>query len=360
MNYKRYRSIVLALLITTNIIAVEHENNWPRNIIVLSAFALVSIMLLSKIKSWMSSSSSFTTNSSGTTVSHNELIFAPHGGSTTGLPLTKPSGKLQHLPLNPIEHVKIMGNIAIVHIDDEQKPRIEIDEAFAKNLIFNVHNGVLTATTPDNQPRKFEYNGQPLCKIYAKLLTAKLIASDASNVYIKKQKLDMITSTGSSIIKGTVQQTHSLNLGTHSSSELNLNDIDCENITSNASGPSIITLSGKTTNQDINLQGQSDYNGSQLLTQNGFIRAQTSGQSNITVAGKAKNQNITLSGQSDYNGLNLCAKNTTVKSSGQCNVKLHVTEKFNIYASGMSSIRYKGNPIVEKKCSGLSDCKQIR
>jgi len=369
MHYKRYRPIILTLLITTNITAMEKtELISPRNIIMFSALAIVSIALLSKVRTLITHYlqthfSSQSTVSESMKIANNELIINNNGYSEQDLAqlsLIMPSGTMKSLPLDPIEHVAVSGNIATVHIDDEQTPRIEIDEAFNSNLLFTVKNGLLAVTTPDNKPRKFAYNRQPLCTIYAKLLATKLIASSNSYVLVKNQKLNTITSSGSSTIRGTVQPIEQLNLTARNSSDLILQNINCTDLTLNASSSATVKLFGKTTNQDITISGSSNYKASGLITQHGIIRARASGSSDITVTGNANNQNIELSNSSNYKGLALCAKNTTINCSNSSDAKLHVTEQLVALAQNSSSIRYKGNPKVRKTCRNSSDCKQLK
>jgi len=368
MNYKRYRSIALALLITTNIAAIEKvEFVSPQNIIIFSALTITSIMLLLKVKNiiarcYRTYFYNHNTSSSNINIIDNQLIFNPQGNyisDTTQLPLIKPSGTMKELDLTPIEQVQIFNEIATIHIDDTQRPRIEIDEAFKNNLIFTVTNGILKVTTPDSKPRKFAYNNQPLCTVYAKLLTTNLIASVNSSIHLTKQKLNNITAVGSSTIQGTIQQIQNLNLCAQGSSELKLNGIDCKNIASDASGSATITLSGKTINQHIKAEGSSNYEGSHLVTQNGFIQAQALGSSNITVAGIAANQNISLAGSSNYYGLALCAESTTIDALGSSDATLYVTKNLKAKMLGSCSIAYKGNPTITKTSLGSSSFKQI-
>jgi len=401
MLYNRHRAILLTLLMSTNIIAIENpQNNLPRRILIIAASAGILFLLARLVTNYFSGNNSFY-SSGNISIMHqststygniyminDELTINPKNSSQQDLahlPLIKPLGTLETIELNDaIEQVKIPSSIAIVHIDDAQIPRVERDAAF-KDLIIKIDNGILTVSTPNNEPRKFAYNNKPLCTIYAALCASTLCASDIARVFIVNQKIDTLTSTNSSRISGSVQATHQLTLNCHNSSHVQLNNIKTEsltvesskfskvditgtvnnqqilNITDNAqytariqgflnktrisvnkfskldlnemngntlemeaSNNSKINITGKIYNQAINLSHFSTFDGSQLLGQGGDIRAYASNNSKIFVTGMVKNSTLNASKFSTIDGSQLIAQGDNLDAQASDNSKILV------------------------------------
>lgn len=428
----RKYSVLLALLISTNIIIGEYEGNFRRNVILFATvFTIISIALLPKIKSLITNhfNNSFVppqpwTHDIKIALSNTELIF--NGTETSQqnyseLPLIKASGVIKQLSIAPVEHVKVFGRIATIHINDAEHSRIEIDESFANNLIFSVVNGVLTVTTPDEQPRKFQYNGNPLCKIYAKLLTNKLIASDASDINVVEQKLNTIVSTSCARITGSIKPTIDLNFSCSKNAYLTLTNTNSENLIAECSyfgnmtingivrnAQKIITkdhsrynsslletthttdiqaskfsdvtmnnlqsdilliklsdhstamIQGSTTQPEIIVSNFSIFNGSNLIGQGGCLNAQAYKHSKIFTAGNMTSSDINASNFSSINASQLKTNTAVIAINSHSQVKCGIiTSNLSGSVNNFSTMYYKGNPWIKIKLDNFSKCKFI-
>lgn len=77
-----------------------------------------------------------------------------------------------------------------------------------------------------------------------------------------------------------------------------------------------------------------------------------SGASNIKITGKAGQEVVDLSGASVYDGENFDCKSADVSVSGACRAVVRASEHLKTEASGISSVRYIGNPTIEEEISG--------
>jgi hypothetical protein len=66
-----------------------------------------------------------------------------------------------------------------------------------------------------------------------------------------------------------------------------------------------------------------------------------------------------MSGAGNYNGFELKSEKAKVDMSGVGNVRVYVTKELNASASGVGSVRYKGNPesITKNSSSFLGSIK---
>ena len=96
--------------------------------------------------------------------------------------------------------------------------------------------------------------------------------------------------------------------------------------------------------------------GSGSITVNGITAnactVAISGSGSITTSGTADNQQVTGSGSGSYKGENLQSKNATVNLSASGQAFVRVSDALDASVSGSGSIRYIGDPIVNKTESG--------
>ncbi len=381
MSYKKSLSCALALLMTTNSLAIEKENNlvFRNGVLFLTVAAIGVIAFSPKLRSWFSQRiSNFfhksTTNKESTTdtntniqwenfsLSGNDLIINDDKTlEAKNLPCIKPSGILESINFNsPIETVRIVFPIATIAINDDEEPRIIRDKAF-KDIIFIVDDGVLTATTSDGKPRKFEYKGTPLCTVYARLKSTTLKTSYGSRVIIQNQELHNIESSGSSQISGSLNGSSCelLHMKCDGASKIILKNIMSDLIKLHISGSSVITAQGKAKNQTVTIKGASKYHGLELMCNNGVINATLYGCSEAFLAGTSANQEINLSGCSTYHGYALSGTDATINLSACSKGYVNVTNIIQGKISGASHIYYKQHPRTSVICSDVSKCHRI-
>lgn len=83
-----------------------------------------------------------------------------------------------------------------------------------------------------------------------------------------------------------------------------------------------------------------------------------SGASQLNLFGEGKYLDGDLSGASQLDAFDMPVQRSVLAVSGASTARVHVSELLKADASGASSVRYKGNPDVEKKTSGGSTVRQ--
>jgi hypothetical protein len=117
-----------------------------------------------------------------------------------------------------------------------------------------------------------------------------------------------------------------------------------------ASGASDVKVSGtlKTDNIKLDLSGASDFEGA---IEAKSIQVQGSGASDIKISGSADQANIEMSGASDFKGYDFKVDFCKADISGAGDMQITVNKELYAEASGASSIRYKGEPVVKRSSS---------
>ncbi|MCE7064495.1 head GIN domain-containing protein [Dyadobacter sp. CY326] len=83
-----------------------------------------------------------------------------------------------------------------------------------------------------------------------------------------------------------------------------------------------------------------------------------SGASELNLFGEGKYLDAEVSGASELNAFDMKVQESELEVSGASNAKVCVSELLKVDASGASSVRYKGNPDLDKKTSGGSTVRQ--
>lgn len=84
------------------------------------------------------------------------------------------------------------------------------------------------------------------------------------------------------------------------------------------------------------------------------LKFESSGASELNLHGKMKYLDGELSGASQLNAFDLEAEESKLRVSGASNARVWVTKLLDVKANGASSVRYRGNPTVDKDVSGGS------
>jgi hypothetical protein len=116
------------------------------------------------------------------------------------------------------------------------------------------------------------------------------------------------------------------------------------------SGASDVKVSGtlKTDNLKLTLSGASDFEG---IIDAKSIQIQGSGASDIKISGSADQANIEMSGASDFKGYDFKVDYCKAEISGAGDMQITVNKELDAEASGASSIKYKGEPVVKRSSS---------
>jgi hypothetical protein len=85
-----------------------------------------------------------------------------------------------------------------------------------------------------------------------------------------------------------------------------------------------------------------------------------SGLGNLTIAdGAVDAQEVRMSGTGSYDGVDVPSDEANVHISGLGSVRVHVTGTLRATVSGSGSVRYAGNPRVEKRVTGLGNVERL-
>ncbi len=84
------------------------------------------------------------------------------------------------------------------------------------------------------------------------------------------------------------------------------------------------------------------------------LTVHVSGVSQVHVTGSAEWQGLHISGVSGYHGLGVESKEAVVTASGVSVAELWVHDRLEVDGSGLSTVRYRGNPSVIARVTGWS------
>lgn len=117
-----------------------------------------------------------------------------------------------------------------------------------------------------------------------------------------------------------------------------------------ASGATRVNLSGFRSSEDLrlNVSGASTVTGD---IEGGDLAADVSGASTLRLNGSGGSADVVASGASTADLSNFSLTNATVEASGASRINVDVSGTLNAEASGASSVRYTGNPTVERSNS---------
>ena len=79
----------------------------------------------------------------------------------------------------------------------------------------------------------------------------------------------------------------------------------------------------------------------------------SSGTVKSVLSGRAENQHVTMSGTGTFDGRNLTGRTAQVDLSGTGDALVNVTETLKARAGGTATVRYLGDPQVDRQTSGL-------
>ncbi len=119
------------------------------------------------------------------------------------------------------------------------------------------------------------------------------------------------------------------------------------------SGASTIFLENTLTNSklDVNLSGASEFDGE--VDVNDLV-VDLSGASDMKILGSCGTFTLDASGASTFKDYSFVADELVADLSGASDAKITVNNSIRVDASGASTLRYKGDPDVEKELSGAS------
>jgi len=108
----------------------------------------------------------------------------------------------------------------------------------------------------------------------------------------------------------------------------------------------------------LNIEGAGDIN-LELGDSIKKIGTQIFGNGNVTISGKTIDSSIDIDGRGDINYFNLDSKNSNIKITGAGNCEVTATDMLDIKISGSGNLCFKGNPEITTKVTGsgkVNDC----
>lgn len=107
----------------------------------------------------------------------------------------------------------------------------------------------------------------------------------------------------------------------------------------------------------VTLSGACDLNGNFECN---ILDLETSGATDSKLSGKVKNFNVELSGAGDIKAFDLIANNIKAEGSGAGKIEITVMDSLNVELSGVSELKYKGEPkYIKTDVSGVSKLTKI-
>lgn len=273
--------------------------------------------------------------------------------------------------------------VSMGEIVKQEKP---IVGNFSKLKVSNAINVIVTMD--DKESVVVEANEKVMSHIEVKQIGAELSLSIANpprnwntcnvNIYIKAKNLEDIDISGASkLTVANVLKTNKLKLdisgASYATMSVNTPIMEAQivgasklELTGNAGisamevlGASNVKLNGRFEgeNMEMKVLGASSLNAHQVKIN--MINTTISGASKVNFQGIATTCELDLSGASKLYASDLLVTDYNCEISGASSATIWCTRSISVDASGASSVKYKGNPVMKKmEVSGASSVKQ--
>ncbi|MCL1934355.1 MAG: DUF2807 domain-containing protein [Candidatus Azobacteroides sp.] len=124
-----------------------------------------------------------------------------------------------------------------------------------------------------------------------------------------------------------------------------------------ASGASKIQIKANVSgNTELEVSGASKIQGELKAT---HVKFDSSGTSSIELTGSAENIDIDTSGTASVMAEDFAVKNANIESSGVSKVTVNVSDALKVNSSGVSSVSYKGSPVINASNGKMAKIKKI-
>lgn len=109
---------------------------------------------------------------------------------------------------------------------------------------------------------------------------------------------------------------------------------------------------------DVRINGAGELSAPKIYAESLEIHA--NGAAEMTVGGEVVAQELHFNGASEYQAADLASKQATLKFAGASEATLNVSESLKATMSGASTVRYIGDPNIEKQLAGPSELVRIQ
>lgn len=128
-------------------------------------------------------------------------------------------------------------------------------------------------------------------------------------------------------------------------------------LTLNIGGKNSVNLQGSIKNFNLNLDGDSQLQATVYNAND--VKVKSGGNTNIDLAGSTKVLHITTAGKVIVSANNLIANDVTVHSYGDSDITVNALKALNIKTAGKSTVKYYGDPVIEKNVYGEAAVKKM-
>lgn len=90
------------------------------------------------------------------------------------------------------------------------------------------------------------------------------------------------------------------------------------------------------------------------------LEVHSNGAAEISLGGEVKTQELHFNGASEYQAADLASQQVTLKFAGASEAIIQVSDSLNATMSGASTVRYIGNPNIQKQLAGPSELVRIQ
>ncbi|MGE5328522.1 MAG: GIN domain-containing protein, partial [Deltaproteobacteria bacterium] len=91
------------------------------------------------------------------------------------------------------------------------------------------------------------------------------------------------------------------------------------------------------------------------------VKTAISGSGDITLSGKttAEDLSVAISGSGNFKGMDYSAQDVSIKLIGSGNVDIEAKNNLYIRLAGSGNVNYKGNPAVDQSTTGSGSVKKV-
>ncbi len=263
------------------------------------------------------------------------------GGSGFGLVVGSGEVIEKDVSVSDFDKIDVQGiGSVFVEIGDEETVRIEAQDNLMEYLEVEVRGDTL------------EIRQRP---------GVGLRPTRPLNFYVTAKALDSITLSGSADVEveDNLESKKDFTLRLSGAGDITLADLEAESISLKLSGTGDVTAKKwDASNTEIVVSGAGSVKVEEIAADT--LETKLSGTGNVTVSGgEVEKQIVNISGAGDYRAGDMESREAEVRVGGVGGATVDVDEYLNVTISGAGSVRYSGDPRIEKSVSGVGDIEQV-
>lgn len=139
-------------------------------------------------------------------------------------------------------------------------------------------------------------------------------------------------------------------LGGISKIEFHVSSPVFDTVISNGAGKIVGTGTVKAKDLEIKSTGAGN---TEISVEASTLAARVTGAGSVVITGKTTAQDVTITGAGKYESFNLESETAKVHSTGSGQAFINVTKKLDVTITGVGMVKYKGEPVIESRVTGL-------